>query len=127
MKNVLLALLFTSSVSVFATVIEEGSKSVSADVSYVVVSVEATCRGPRYEDDSSTVYFSAASYTKVMAYKNRGFAMKTLSHYCGNPGPGEKRKELSADVYETVRVLLIDTNAAQKSIEDQIRTMIDSF
>lgn len=127
MKISLIAILLASSVSVFATVLEQGSKSVSAKVSYVVMSVEAICRGPQYEDDSSTVFFSNASYSKVMAYQNRGFAMKTLSHYCGNPGPGEKRKELSADVYETVSVLLIDSDQAQKSIDDQIKAVIDSF
>ncbi|MBY0384548.1 hypothetical protein K2X05_05265 [bacterium] len=108
----------------YAKVISENKQSVKIELASVILEVSAKCKSPKFEDDVFHVYFSDASFVEVSNYEKMGYSYKLLNKNCG---PYDAKKEpLSSKEYETVQILLVNTDEARSLLDEALKDIWNS-
>lgn len=123
-KNLILGITFlVFSFPVMAEVLESGERMVQTSVPYLVVSVEARCDQPKWEDDSFHVFYSDESYRFLKPYLESGHWSKLIGRTCGE----NSLKELSKTRFEKVEVLLLNSSEANQAVKNEVQDLIEKY
>lgn len=125
MKNVILGLLgFTFSLPVTAEILESGERVIQTSIPYLVISVEARCDRPKWEDDAYKVFYSNESYRFLAPYFEKGYWAKLLDRTCG---AWDSSTELSEENFEKVKILLLNNRDASEAVKNEVDDLIKKY